>query len=345
MMFIARRCTILLIASVLLLIASDARAVLLYSTPERNIEAPGSLGNRDTNLGPAGAGDPRRLLDSGWQYQASFQGFLATPISSQFFVAARHIGGGVGNSISINGSTYTTTAFWDHRVNPNDANSTLLSDLRIYKIDGAFSSWAPMYDANIDGSEVGKSMVVFGRGTQRGAAVTVSGQLKGWEWGAGDGVQSWGENVVTGTANFAAGGDNKLLYFDFDANAGPNEGGLSVGDSSGGVFINANGTWKLAGLNYAVDGPFRYTANGADFNATLFDASGLYYQVGVNDWQLAGPGSIASSYATRISAELSWINSIIGANATVPVPEPTTVSLGLIAAAALLARRPAHSRR
>jgi len=122
---------------------NPAGAVILYSTATRNTDPPGSLANRDTALGPQGANDPRQLLNSGWQYQAAFRGFLATPISSQFFVTAQHIGGGAGSIIDYNGQSYTTTGYWDHLSNPNDPNS-LLSDLRLWKVSGTFNSWAPM---------------------------------------------------------------------------------------------------------------------------------------------------------------------------------------------------------
>jgi hypothetical protein len=323
-----------------LMLSGSASAVILYSTDVRNTEPPGSLSNRDTNLGPQGSDDPRRLLNSGWQYEGQFQGFLGTPIGSQYFVTARHIQGDVGSTIDYNGVTYTTTAYWDHHADPNDPNSQLLSDLRIWKISGTFTTWAPLYNASVDGTEVGKSILITGRGTQRGAPVTLNGTLKGWQWGTQDGVQSWGENVVTGTTDYTLSSDNKLMYFDFDADGGPNEAALTLGDSGGGIFINAGGTWKLAGINFAVDGPWRYTVNGTDFNASLFDAGGLYAQYGsAGNWQLVPDGAIGSSYASRISAELSWIQSITGISAGVAVPEPTSTGLVMLSLAVLLKRR------
>jgi len=47
-----------------------------------------------------------------------------------------------------------------------------------------------------------------------------------------------------------------LLKLTFSRNGLTNEGALSGGDSGGGVFINDSGKWKLAGINYLVDGPF-----------------------------------------------------------------------------------------
>ncbi len=86
---------------------------------------------------------------------------------------------------------------------------------------------------------------------------------------------------------------------------------LSVGDSAGGVFIQDpnDSVWKLAGINYAVDGPFSMSSDGSNnFNAAIFDRSGLYQYEGT--WVAeSGP---ASAYSTRIASNDSWINSITG---------------------------------
>ncbi|HEY7091381.1 MAG TPA: hypothetical protein VH518_25010, partial [Tepidisphaeraceae bacterium] len=231
-----------------LLFASRASAVILYSSPDRNTSEPGSLDNRGGwGASPSGPDDPRRLLGSGWQLQGDFRGFLATPIAPNYFITAKHIGGeqDATNFFVWNGVTYTSTTATGMFDSPN-------SDLRIWKINQTFPTWAPLYSAESDGSEIGKSLVVFGRGTPRGAEVRTSdGALKGWLWGPDDRVKAWGENVVSGFDDYNT-GDQKLLTFDFDASGGPNESILSVGDSGGGVFIQSGGVWKLAGINFGV---------------------------------------------------------------------------------------------
>jgi hypothetical protein len=109
--------------------------------------------------------------------------------------------------------------------------------------------------------------MVFGRGTTRGLEVKKGTTLKGWKWGTQDKVRSWGENLVSGTLN-AGGTIGQVLKFTFNkqgtSGAQYNEAALSTGDSAGGVFINDGGKWKLAGINYLVDGPFSLTgANGS----------------------------------------------------------------------------------
>ncbi len=179
-----------LVASVFLALPSSY-AVLFKSTadPAYNTNA------------PSGA-----LANSGWQYEGSWISFLGTPIAPTFFLAAQHIGGATGNIFVLNGFTYHTTAFFD---DPD-------SDLRVWQVAETFPGYAPLYT---NANEVGKHCIVFGRGTQRGAAVIVSGVTNGWEWGAGDGVERWGENDVATTVNGGATlGD--FLDATFDRGAG-----------------------------------------------------------------------------------------------------------------------------
>lgn len=289
-----------------------------------------------------GSGDPAynttpptgTLADSGWQYQGYWGGVLGTPIAPQYFIAAQHVGGAVGQTFSFRGLSYTTTAFWD---DPN-------SDFRIWKVAETFPTYTPLYSLS---DEAGKLMVVIGRGTQRGtevvaslvqtnyctntanlkslgiskklaqqefpeatfhgntmtvvsAKVTTNAVPKGWKAGAGDGVMRWGQSRVIFAGSFITGA--------FDQSGGPNQAYLSGGDSSGAVFVQDNGAWKLAGINYGVEGLFGVTATDSFYGA-IFDESGLYVAGGLlpNDGQIRP----ACFYATRISERLTWIQSIV----------------------------------
>ncbi len=279
--------------SVLLMLALSlprvAVAVLFYSTadPAYNTNAPTGV-----------------LTNSGWQFQGRWGLFLGTVIAPKYFITAAHVGGIAGDFFHFRGVDYSAIALFD---DPN-------SDLRLWRICGTFPGYADLYSSS---NETGQAVVVFGRGTQRGEEVVVPGavstSLKGWQWGPQDGIQRWGTNLVSSISSASSAGD--LLKCNFDASGGPNEAHLSVGDSGGGVFIKEGAVWKLAGINYAVDSPYNTNASGAGFNAAIFDEGGLYKQLAGN-WVLTPdlpqdlPGGF---YATRVSAHLTWINSVVQA--------------------------------
>ena len=239
------------------------------------------------------------LANSGWQWEGDWGAFVGTPIGKDYFITASHVGGSVGQSLTLNGKSYKTVAMYD---DPN-------SDLRIWKTSTNFSSWAPIYTGS---SEVGKTAVLFGRGTQRGSAITVDGTTHGWLWGKSDELLSWGENKIKSIINGGSGIGDVLAYsFDRSGHGDhvSNEGIVSSGDSSGGVFINSGGKWELEGLNYSIDGPFSTTASGASFMGAIFDKGGLY-----DSGAFTPDGSTdvpQMAYATLISSNDAWINSVL----------------------------------
>jgi len=284
---------ITILSNVVLLVPLTAQGVLFYST--------GDVAYNTT--APTGS-----LTNSGWQFQGRFLQYLGTPIAPHHFITARHFGGSVGNTFTFDGTTYTTVT---KIIDPD-------SDLALYEIDGTFPRYEPLYSSTDD---VGKDLVVFGRGTQRGDAVLANGSVKGWKWGPKDYVIRWGENTVEGVSDYAAVGDGKLLRAEFNSGGGVNECMLSDKDSGGALFIKDDEIWKLAGINYTV-GPatFSYSATGdLPFNAAMFDFSfwinepeKIYYQNGAS-WFLetANGEQPCSFYTTRISSRYSWITNNI----------------------------------
>ncbi len=269
-----------------LVLLPSSHAVLFDSTgdPGYNTSAPGGT-----------------LSGSGWQYEGRWNTdagyFLATPVAPMFFLAAKHVGGTTGDEFVLNGFTYHTVA---SNVCPN-------CDLTLWETAETFPTYAPMYTTS---AEVGKPCVVFGRGTDRGVAVTLNSELKGWTWGATNWVQRWGQNVVSEVYTDQTNGQMLRALF------GTNECDLSDGDSSGGMFIQNNSAWQLAGVNYSVDGPFSVSSTGnPEFDAALLDIGGFYIQ-GVTNWIYVAQQSYdqpSSFYSTRVSANLSWINGVIAA--------------------------------
>jgi hypothetical protein len=155
----------------------------------------------------------------------------------------------------------------------------------------------------------------------------VGADLHGWEHTGADGVARWGTNTV-GSIYSTALGD--LLTASFSASGTLHEASLSGGDSGGGVFVNDGGVWKLAGVNYSIDGRFdtnNTTGDGSDFDAALFDRGGLYQGSDAFGWSynpnlpLDNPSNL---YASRISTNAATIMSIA------VVPEPQSALLVML---------------
>ena len=282
-----------------LLIPFASRSVLFYSTgdPTYNTTAPGGS-----------------LTNSGWQFQGQWGGFLGTAIAPKYFITAKHVGRASGGAFWFQGTNHLVS----EEFRCPDA------DLSIWRVCGTLSLYAPLFTGT---NEVGRPLVVMGRGTPRGAGVTVTTgsvvEPKGWLWDAYDGVQRWGENEVSSIfdGDAASGSEllGDLLMATFDSGAGTNECHLSWGDSGGAVFLQEDSTWKLAGINYSVSGPYNTSTNGGGFSAAIFDEGGLFTG-GMGDWMEVPdetndqPGAF---FATRISSNLDWIQSVL----TLPIPD------------------------
>jgi len=290
----ATRSILLLMA---MITAQPAYAVIFYDTADSafNTTAPGGS-----------------LSGSGWQWVGSWGDFQGTPVGPRHFLAARHIGGTVGDLFVLNGVSYRTVGFHD------DATT----DLRLWRIRESFGSWAPLYRGSI---EVGRSVVLFGRGFLRGPEVRVGGVLKGWRYASSDGRLRWGQNTVTSLSNGGAPW-GQVLKAGFDAGGGGNEATLATGDSSGPVFLQDGSTWKLAGVAAYVDAFFNTQSSGTGFLAALFDARALYAGALEGPWTLvtATQPVPSSFYATRVSVRAAWIDEVLSAAAPPNPPIVTT---------------------
>jgi len=104
----------------------------------------------------------------------------------------------------------------------------------------------------------------------------------------------------------------KLLRVPFNNNVGPDEAHVSNGDSGGGVFIfnSITNRWEIAGVTFAVDGPFSTSSTGANyFDAAMFDTTGLFVSAGSGPW-IPAPNPSAF-YPTEIAAHRRFIESIV----------------------------------
>jgi hypothetical protein len=242
--------------------------------------------------------------DSPWKFSGQPGGFLGTAIAPNFFITAEHIGGSVGQTFAHGGRDYTMSAYFDH---PD-------SDLRIWQVDGDLGPYAPLDRAP---SAAGKELFIIGRGTDRGEALTTAaGAIVGWKWGADNGIQRWGTNVAGDTVIDESPGVGALLTATFQ---GGTDATVSSGDSGGGFFVNDNGTWKLAGVAHSIDN--EATIDGETFTGALLGQT---------------------MYASSISANAAWIDSVIGDVPSLPqtiAPEPTSLALLTLATVPLTLRR------
>lgn len=304
-------------AAWLLFLCGPAYAIVFYDTADSTLNT----------TEPTGA-----YANSGWQYQGIYgEGHLGTMIGEQFFITADHIGTAPNPTFTTLASNVTHTI--DTAANGGQGFWLIPgTDLRIYKINGTFSDYAPLYTGS---DEHGKELVVFGRGGPRGAEVELNGTLKGWLHTDPDGQTRWGTNQVSSVLTQ---GTAQYLRASFDAMPGTLEATLSAGDSGGAVFINDNGVWKLAGINFAVDRFFdtnNIPGDGTEISAALFDRGGFYQGSDGGGWSETPlpEGSPAGFYATRISAYTDQIQAIVA------VPEPGAAFLLVLTASVSLIRR------
>jgi hypothetical protein len=272
---------------------------------------------------------PRQLISSTEslaggraQYVGRFGSFIGTPISPRHFATATHIGNAGGGIFYYKNGTGTESIYLVHLRATQD-------DLAIWELNAdqsSFTLWSPVYAT---GDELGRAVTLLGRGTDKGAEVRypeTTGALRGYRWGASDGLISWGTNNVADFFAFEGvpppglGGD--YLYMTFDQSGGATEGNYSVGDSGGPVFItDTDSVVKLAGINSLVDGDYSYTSSGPFFSAALWDTRGFYVGAAGNSVRIEPtlPDPVPSAgYATRISSRMAFISAIID-----PVLPPT----------------------
>lgn len=273
-------------------------------------------------------GDPAHNLESaphgawagaGWQYQGCYRIFTGTMISPRHFLTARHFGAG-GDTFVHKAVSSGEPGDRTYYINPN-ANAGAGywnipgTDFRVFEVYGEFPGYALLYTG---ADEVGRDAVMMGRGRTRGEEFTHNLTLRGWRWGASDRGLRWGTNRITEATTSAGGAD--LLATEFDPAPGTDECHASPGDSGGGLFVRDGATWKLAGILFAVDGPYdtnNVCGDGTEFEAALFDATGLYAggdSPECDGWELVlplGEGRRSRTYASRVSSSAAEISAII----------------------------------
>ena len=253
-----------------------------------------------------------KLAGSGWDWQMGPSG--GTVIGPHHILTAAHLGLWTNSIITWDGLGYRVS----------EAVDAPDSDLRLLRVSGRLGSWAPL---NTTTNEIGQTVVLFGRGGPRGDAVlgTVEGQstLCGWLWLPTDHVLRWGTNQIVDLQTTSTSNPGEYLVAAFDADGGNDEATVSVGDSGGGVFLQHDGTWVLAGVMSAVQSTFKRTAEGSVFYAALFNRRPFLEELSPGVWE-HDPSSIEQPetvwIATRVSAYQDWLQTQLSQPAVVPLP-------------------------
>ncbi|MFT3788674.1 MAG: hypothetical protein QM770_21295 [Tepidisphaeraceae bacterium] len=269
--------------------ASPARAIILNGAVGRNSSAPT---------------DPALLRL--WNLEGTVGPVIGTPIGPRDFITAHHaLNNTLPFTLTLDGVTYATSG-----------SAGAGGDLRVWHLASSapsFTTWAPIWNPAVDGSEVGRPMVVFGRGADRGSPLFVaanSPNQAGWNWGTlgSSEPRSWGLDTVASIIPLSTSDPTQLLTFDFKS-TGTNEATMSGNDSGGGLFVqNTAGQWKLAGINYAVDVYWASSTinNGNYLQAAITDARGLWTLDDNNQPLYVDPAThpdpvVGVSYTSRVA--------------------------------------------
>lgn len=246
-----------------------------------------------------------------WHLQGNWKTCQGTPIAPQWFVTAKHIGGFVGEAFTFRGKSYTAVA---RVLDPE-------TDLALWGVAEVFPEFAEMYQRK---DEIGKRLIVFGRGEQRGEPVLLGSEVRGWRQGQGGGFMRWGENIIDQIAEVEDTQPRKLgelVGATFDRNGLPSEVGLAPCDSGGGMFLRQGNVWKLAAVNFGSGGQFKRAEEDEPFFANMLDVGGFFVQNSEDNQQEEFfeffedqeediPTKI---WGTRLSYRFDWIRETIDA--------------------------------
>ena len=249
------------------------------------------------------------LAQSGWQQTVPIDTFLGTIIHSNALLTAAHIWEiDTNDTFYLEGTTHRLTS----KVSTNG------SDLAIFFFSPAVTNREHIALLNIEEEIDTNALVVLqGRGTERGAMVTSGTLTNGWMssatnwWKCTWGTRRWGVNHFYDTTS-----DGLCSLADFDNNGDPDECMLSIGDSGGPGFIKTGSGWKVAMVNYSVyPATFTLSTNAvSEFNASLYDCAGLYYQNDNNAWEWIPPASSPVPcllICSRTSQRIQWITNTV----------------------------------
>ncbi len=163
----------------------------------------------------------------------TWNGSSGVAVGPQWFITAKHTGGGVGGWFLCNGQWHQAVEIREHPT----------MDLQMVRVAETFETWHRI----ATGVVAGDPCMMGGWGVT--AASPIDGNL-GYNW-SGTREETWGANVVQNAS--------AVLSIRFDApgtgNAVPYEASFAVNDSGGGLFTwGVDGRLELAGVAVSISG-------------------------------------------------------------------------------------------
>lgn len=220
----------------------------------------------------------------------------AVPINPNFVLISRHQGGGIGTTVTIDGTAYSVVKKIDHP-------SADLAIALIFTPNGGPASlpdWATVHNTSLHGPDWGREMVIGGFGKTTGQTLVAgAGVPYAYEWGGNTSSLNWGTNRIDRVlfripqSSYNSSGLQAEFTHPDDGPATAHEAIGATGDSGGGWFLSdAAGNWTVAGLTVQVQ-----TAGKAIFRDP--------------NTGLPAPDRM---YAVRLSQYNNWINQTIAAH-------------------------------
>jgi len=207
-----------LIRNILLQLAASAALLGAAAAPSHAVVVEGT----NIVLPPPGGG-----------WVGHWFGSSAVPVSSHWFITARHVGGSTGHSLVLRGVQYPAVEIRQH--------PTL--DIQLVRVATPLPGWHQIAPLQTPGTPV-----YLG-----GCGATTLNPLPGglgWDWG-GQHFEAWGRNTIESA------GAMLRIRFDSPSSQGavPQEAAFAINDSGAGLFVVGNGgQLLLAGTAVSVSG-------------------------------------------------------------------------------------------
>ena len=222
--------------------------------------------------------------NTGWNYvgtDASGNGTAsAVYLGSGWVLMAGHEG--TPGAFTLDGNVYNTNGLYYSDFFTNTFGSSIgtsNTDLTLFNILTTSTTGTNLTLSSLkltsNAPSIGSQVVMIGYGGASGVS-----------------SESWGTNIINSRniTQPVSGGGNTYTNIDFTTPGGTSYSALILGDSGGGAFISASGTWELAGINEAVNSGTSYFVQLSAYSSQINKIVDSVPEPGT--WALLGIGSL-----------------------------------------------------